>query len=145
LDVGCDNNILKQNLLSKKVVGIDLGGKPDFIVNLDKEKLIGFADNSFDLVVCTEVLEHLDDFHVMVDELFRVSDRYVLISLPNCMDIFTKYNFVFHNKIGKYYGLPLEKTNDRHKWFFSWKDSLGTKSFLGSDSRGCGYRFNTIR
>jgi predicted SAM-dependent methyltransferase len=122
LDVGCDNNILKQNLQNKKVIGIDIGGNPDFTIDLDKDKLTRFTNNSFDMVICTEVLEHLNDFHSMLNELFRVSNKYVLISLPNCMDVFTKYNFLFHNKISKYYGLPLEKTNDRHKWIFFWND-----------------------
>ena len=41
-----------------------------------------FPANSFDLVVCSEVLEHLDDVRQAVSELTRVSARHVLISVP---------------------------------------------------------------
>lgn len=44
-----------------------------------------FRDRSFDLTVCTEVLEHLDP-DVLADgvaELARVTDRYLLVSVPN--------------------------------------------------------------
>lgn len=37
----------------------------------------------FDLVVCCEVLEHLDEYEKALEELFRVSKRYVLISVPS--------------------------------------------------------------
>lgn len=42
-----------------------------------------FDDSSFDLVLCTEVLEHLEEPNIAVDEIFRVSKRYVLLSVPN--------------------------------------------------------------
>lgn len=41
-----------------------------------------FSDNSFDAVVCSEVLEHLDDPDRAVDELKRVARHHVLITVP---------------------------------------------------------------
>lgn len=44
---------------------------------------LDFDDDSFDLVLCTEVLEHLEEPHLALDELCRVSNRYVILSVPN--------------------------------------------------------------
>lgn len=121
LDVGSDYNSLKK-LLGSKVTGVDLYGEPDIVVDFEKELLSRFQDNQFEMVVCTEVLEHLDNFHAMAEELHRVSSRYILISLPNCLSIFTKWNILFKDKASKYYGLPLTRPEDRHRWFFSYKD-----------------------
>ena len=63
LDVGCDDNYLKQ-YFAEKVFGIDIGGNPDRLVDLEKESLRFLSDNSFDLTICTEVLEHIDNLHV---------------------------------------------------------------------------------
>lgn len=41
-----------------------------------------FSDNSFDAVLCNEVLEHLDDPLRALDEMKRVTRRHVLISVP---------------------------------------------------------------
>jgi ubiquinone/menaquinone biosynthesis C-methylase UbiE len=41
-----------------------------------------YACRSFELVVCCEVLEHLEFPERALDELFRVSSRYVLVSTP---------------------------------------------------------------
>jgi hypothetical protein len=121
LDVGSDYNSLKK-IVGKKVLGVDLYGEPDIKIDFEKEKLERFKNSQFDLVVCTEVLEHLDNLHEMVDELFRVSNQFVIISLPNCLSVFTKWNIVFHTRIGKYYGLPFEEPEDRHRWLFSYLD-----------------------
>ncbi|MCK4624969.1 MAG: methyltransferase domain-containing protein, partial [Phycisphaerae bacterium] len=43
---------------------------------------IPFEDNSFETVLCSEVLEHLDDPDKGLHELLRVSSRWVLISVP---------------------------------------------------------------
>ena len=31
-----------------------------------------FKENFFDLIICSEVLEHLDDYHAAIDEIYRV-------------------------------------------------------------------------
>lgn len=121
LDVGCDYNTLKK-IVGSKVTGVDLYGAPDYKVDFEKDKLSRFKDCEFDFVVCTEVLEHLENFHEMLDELTRVSGKYILISLPNCMGIFTRFNILFRGETGKFYGLPFEKPEDRHRWFFSHTD-----------------------
>lgn len=48
-----------------------------------------FADNSFDLVVCTEVLEHIDPRALdrACSELARVCGRYLLVGVPFRQDI----------------------------------------------------------
>ena len=40
-------------------------------------------DNEFDCVLLLEVLEHLDSVHLALRELFRVSRKYVVISIPH--------------------------------------------------------------
>ena len=39
--------------------------------------------NEFQLIVMLEVLEHLEDYQKSLSELFRVSSKFVLISVPN--------------------------------------------------------------
>lgn len=132
LDVGCDINTLKK-LVGSKVIGVDLYGNPDYQINFETEGLARFSQNQFDLVVCTEVLEHLENFHEMLGELIRVSSRYILISLPNCMDFFTRINILFRGQAGKFYGLPSSKPSDRHRWFFSHSDAEKLFLDLGED------------
>ncbi len=121
LDVGSDYNTLKK-IVGNKVLGVDLYGEPDITIDFEKDKLEQFKDNSFDLVVCTEVLEHLDNLHAMADELWRVSRRYIVVSLPNCLSLFAKWNVVRHGTVSKYYGLPFERPEDRHRWLFTYRD-----------------------
>jgi len=46
--------------------------------NLDK-----YRDSGYDLVICCEVLEHLENPEQGLSELYRISNRYVLVSVPN--------------------------------------------------------------
>lgn len=96
LDVGCGEgftlNRLKEKGIGKKLEGIEyseaaieLGHKtyPDITIKQGNIYQLPYEDNSFDLVLCTEVLEHLDKPQVGLKELVRVSKKYLVISVPN--------------------------------------------------------------
>jgi len=96
LDVGCGEGLvikkLKENNDKLSITGLDIS-----IENIKIAKKINdnvkffqgniynlpFEDNSFELIICTEVLEHLKDPERAIMELKRVSNKFCLISVPN--------------------------------------------------------------
>lgn len=122
LDVGADECFLKKHLPeSASYWGIGLGGQPNQQVNLEKEK-IPFPDNSYDCVLCLDVLEHIENIHEVFDDLCRVSRDYVIVTFPNAWAAFygmLRFKEYAQGQALKYYGLPIEPPEDRHKWFFS--------------------------
>ena len=65
-----------------KVFEIDFQGENDLTLNLDEVEKFPFKDNEFECVCCFDVLEHLENFHNITNELIRVSSNKVFISLP---------------------------------------------------------------
>lgn len=122
LDVGADERFLKSHLSQpKKYMGVGIGGNPDIILDLEKEKL-PFKKSSFTTVICLDVLEHINNPHEVFDQLCAISKKYVIISLPNAYAAFI--NLLLRGRYEsdkplKFYGIPLEMPDDRHKWFFS--------------------------
>ena len=123
LDIGCDEAPLRKLVGKQNYTGIDFTGKPDVKINLEVIKKLPYKAKAFDMVICIEVLEHLDNLHQISKDIFRVSNNNVLISLPNAWrDARVKI------RRGKgsiaHYGLPLEKPLDRHKWFFTTQEAI---------------------
>jgi SAM-dependent methyltransferase len=98
LDIGCGEGVLTEQwakaLGSGRVVGTDLDDpklKGEWATrrrpNLQFEALpvesLSFADDEFDLVAATEVLEHVDDPEAAVAEMARVARRWLLVSVPH--------------------------------------------------------------
>jgi SAM-dependent methyltransferase len=138
LDVGCWEKDLKNFLPSrvKKYIGVDVAGKPDINCNLENQDL-PFPDDSFDCVVCTDVLEHLDGLHRVFKETIRTSREYIIVSLPNNWQLLKNILFRKNNvNLLKYYGLPTLKPEDRHKWFFNISEST---NFFITNAMGSGY------
>ena len=84
LDVGCmDDYILKRISPEFDYYGID----DEPLCNNKKiiqSKIEEFTKNKkFDIVICTEVLEHLDDPVEAISKLKKISKRFILISVPN--------------------------------------------------------------
>jgi len=64
---------------------VDLLNRANFPVTVTQESVYSLnrQDNEFDCVMLLEVLEHLDDYHAALAEVFRVSKKDVIISVPN--------------------------------------------------------------
>ena len=126
LDVGADRCHLKQHLDPAATYwGLGLGGNCDQTYDLEKGSL-PFADDSFDCVLCLDVLEHLESLHAIFDECCRVARQTFILSLPNAWsDIYGILRGCGYrpDRPLKFYGLPVEPPPDRHRWFFSLKDA----------------------
>lgn len=123
LDVGCDQRYLRDLIAAPdKYVGVDLAPPADVCLNLDRDDL-PFDDRSFDTVVCTDVLEHLERIHAVFDSLCRIARGHVIISLPAPLS--SLLGDVWRGSDGwkKFYGLPVDPPADRHRWFFGFEDA----------------------
>ena len=92
LEIGARHGAMTRRLaeICRDVTALDLK-KPPFqiervtTVQGDVQRL-DFPDNSFECVVCTEVLEHVPDFAAAAKEIARVASSYVLIGVPYRQD-----------------------------------------------------------
>jgi hypothetical protein len=75
-------DILGQEINEIKTLDIDEKLKPDAIGSVEN---LPFKDSQFDVILCAEVLEHLpfEKFEKCLQELRRVSKKYVVLSLPH--------------------------------------------------------------
>lgn len=116
LDAGCGNgallNYLNMNGKFNELVGLDFSFEGLKFVQTNK--ILGeiyelpLKNKSFELVISTEVVEHLNfvEFEKTLNEYKRVSKKYILITVPNDEDLETslvicnnckcKYNPFFH-------------------------------------------------
>src|SRR6266571_6902933 len=96
LDVGCGEGFTLKKLADARIgktregieysdEAIRLGKKLFPAITITKGSIyeLPYKANSFDVVVCTEVLEHLDDPKKAFQELARVSSNYVVLTVPN--------------------------------------------------------------
>ncbi len=122
LDVGCYEAPLRQILGKAHYTGIDFVGDPDVFLNLETCDALPYKDGDFACVMAIEVLEHLENLHSMFAQMARVSNRYIIMSLPNCWRDARRPIERGKGKIG-HYGLPATRPDDRHKWFFSFNQA----------------------
>lgn len=138
LDMGSREDHIKE-LLGKSCVQLDKNN-PDLPVFDWEKSPLPFADGSIDTVVCMDTLEHINDIHTALNDIFRVSKRNVVISLPNCWRK-TWSKFLRGYGSGASYGLPPEKPHDRHKWFFTSED---IDNFIAYNAKKNGWRVDRV-
>lgn len=106
LDAGCGEgftmNRLIKNGIGKKIEGVEYSeeainfGKklfPDLTIKQASIYNLPYQNNSFDLILCTEVLEHLEDPAKALRGMLRVCKKYLIISVPN-EPLFALSNFL---------------------------------------------------
>jgi 2-polyprenyl-3-methyl-5-hydroxy-6-metoxy-1,4-benzoquinol methylase len=96
LDAGCGEGFtmdkLEKNGIGKQIEGVEYSkeaisyGKklfPNLVIKQASIYDLPYKDNSFDIVLCTEVLEHLEEPIKALKEISRVSKKYLILSVPN--------------------------------------------------------------
>lgn len=96
LDVGCGEGFTLEKFrlqgIGKELVGIDFSNEAISIGKKTHPELklqpgtiyhVPFKSSSFDLVVCTEVLEHLEFPEKALEQLEKVTKKYCIISVPH--------------------------------------------------------------
>ncbi len=66
------------------------------VTDLDKQE-IPFNDHHFDVVTCTEVIEHLENPRSLMRQMFRLtrSGGHILISTPNVLNLKSRIRYLF--------------------------------------------------
>ncbi|MFA5179813.1 MAG: class I SAM-dependent methyltransferase [Syntrophales bacterium] len=111
LDVGCGNG--DRTLRLAKWLGVDtahifgIDSHAPYVqqcqssfnaVQVDLESgNLSYENDTFDLVTCNQVLEHLKNYHGIIDEIIRVtkSEGYIIIGIPNLAHLLNRAYLIF--------------------------------------------------
>jgi 2-polyprenyl-3-methyl-5-hydroxy-6-metoxy-1,4-benzoquinol methylase len=90
---------------------MEISGQKVDVVNLNNDPL-PYESNSFDLVTCTEVIEHLENYHRLVRETHRVlkPNGIVILTTPNILNLRSRLRFMFFGFWNLFGPLPLVRT-----------------------------------
>ena len=105
LDVGCGDGYITNPLSEQyEVTGMDIS--EEALKYLKCDGVVGditnipFEENTFDIVIINDVLEHIEDaqYKKALSELMRVTKKYVIVTVPNEEDIENKSIVCSHCK-----------------------------------------------
>lgn len=114
LDIGCGCKTLSKFVMNYTGVDIEDYGlkiRHFYKVDLDNEWLL-FDAHSFDVIVCSEVLEHLFNIINLLKDMQRIlkPEGILIITLPNELTIDRRIKLLFSKTL---------KIDIDHKWIFT--------------------------
>jgi SAM-dependent methyltransferase len=134
LDVGCGNGYISNALAGRyTVVGVDISAAalrylkvPGCLASVTQ---LPCASDAFDLVIASEVIEHLPpgEFDVALHEIQRVGRRYIITSVPFAEDLAAGQRY--SAEVGAF-----RHMNDHMRSF-----DLPTMSLIGSSSSAASF------
>jgi 2-polyprenyl-3-methyl-5-hydroxy-6-metoxy-1,4-benzoquinol methylase len=119
LDIGCREGYQSEWLkkLGYSVDSVDIETNYHFGLVLDVNNGLPYDDNLYDLVWCSEVIEHLKQPSYVLSEMRRVikPGGTLILTIPNS-------NFWLYRILGLFGISPRQLQNPTHLHFFSLKD-----------------------
>jgi len=119
LDVGCRDGYFSQILKKNgyRVTSIDIECRYEHCKVVDVNKILPFVDNSFDIIWCSEVIEHLIDPAKTIAEFRRVlkPTGKAILTTPNS-------KFWLYYILGLFGLTPQKVQNPTHIHFFGIED-----------------------
>lgn len=111
LDIGSDDNIFKDKI---RIITLDVENA-DIIQDLNLNQYIRLKSKSVDIVILSQILEHLVNVEKIIQEAKRITRKYILIGLPNEVTFDNRIRYFFLGK-GPYHNgyMPYG-----HKHFFT--------------------------
>lgn len=111
IDIGCGDKPFESYFSSHKYIGLDFSPSDSSVVKHDLSNKFPFDDNFFDIVILSEVLEHVPSPYFVLDEINRItkSNSLIFISTPFALQIhgspfdFFRYTKYFYIRLTKLY------------------------------------------
>lgn len=131
LEIGIGNNVVSDYLKKYTAVHtLDINKKlrPDTVGSVENiEKY--FKKNSFDLILCSQILEHLPfkKFDSVLKQIKDISKRYVILSLPHS-GIHLRGNFSIFHRFRINFNLTIPKPI-KHVFYKGHYWEIGKKDF----------------
>ena len=77
----------------------------------------GLPENTdYDIINALDVLEHVENIHELLNDIFFRSKKKISIALPNMGYYKFRLNFLFKGVISGKYIFHEKKVSDRHRW-----------------------------
>jgi len=125
LDVGCGQSHIGKFFNDYTGVEISLPALKLAVENNPKKHYLRadglhlpFKNGSFDLVICSDVIEHIEDKDRILKELTRLSKRYILITTPPKGTPMERFRTIYCKLKG------IEYIDTPYEWRMSKKDLL---------------------
>jgi len=92
LDAGAGASPYRKYFDHTKYESADIEGVHDFLCEIER---LPIADNSYDAIINTQVLEHAKDPQVMLAELYRVlkPNGKLFLTVPGCFGVHSEHNY----------------------------------------------------
>jgi SAM-dependent methyltransferase len=98
VEIGATDASFRDMYVDAQWTTVDKYGAPDVVADIDGPHCrLPFADESTDVVICTEVLEHLVIGGALVKEMARIVRRNgtVVVSVPNLVSLKSRIKMLF--------------------------------------------------
>ncbi len=133
LDIGCRYGEWSEKLKEKgyDVESIDIDPHYDGAKRVDVNNGLAYKDNTFDIIWCSEVIEHLEEPKESIKEMIRVTkdEGMIILTTPNSFFWLVRILYIFGMQ-------PSQIQNKGHLHFFDLK---GLRKVVPEGTRIYGY------